>query len=405
MWGVWNQGQVPTERIIVNQSNVGSTLGGVIDSTKLYFIDGIVDCSGVSVEIPSGGISIKGYTFDISKLTCSEENHTMFTSLAGGSGNVIGVDFAIEITGAGSKVYDLISATGFDAFEFTRINYNDCTSLGVVDNYRQGLEVGTGRFGGTPELELKGTWVGGYFIDTSVVRSLLSGSYSLFKAGAGFSMLSRFRSNQNIDLPAGASFVDFSQANFENPSTLQLTGCIITRDGISDPSDSNITPNIGGDELASSWTGCKGITNTFVGGSSKVSTEVLTNISGGLPSIIEGVFVASGLQHFDSPSNGKLRHLGDNPIEYRVDFDFVLDGGANDDYAMQLFKNDGSDSQIYQQIRVVNNLSGGRDVAYFTGVANAILNKNDYLFWKVQNLSDNSNCTLELDSSWSVEER
>ena len=34
-----------------------------------------------------------------------------------------------------------------------------------------------------------------------------------------------------------------------------------------------------------------------------------------------------------------------------------------------------------------------------------ILNKNDYVFWEVTNLSDGSNCTLELDSSWSVEER
>ena len=51
----------------------------------------------------------------------------MFTSPAGGSGNVLGMDYAIEVTGAGSQVYNLVSDTGLEAFEFTRINYNDCS--------------------------------------------------------------------------------------------------------------------------------------------------------------------------------------------------------------------------------------------------------------------------------------
>ena len=131
----------------------------------------------------------------------------MFTSPAGGSGNLLGQDFAIEITGTGSEVFDVVSDTGAEALEFSRVNYNDCTSLGTIDNYRQGLEVGTGRFGGTPELTLKGVWSGGYFIDTSIVRSLTDGAYTLYKAGTGLSMASRFRSNQNIDLPASASFL------------------------------------------------------------------------------------------------------------------------------------------------------------------------------------------------------
>ena len=53
----------------------------------------------------------------------------------------------------------------------------------------------------------------------------------------------------------------------------------------------------------------------------------------------------------------------------------------------------------------INDLQGGRDVAYFTGMANAMLNQNEYLFWQVTNITDNTNCTLELDSSFSVEER
>ena len=137
--------------VIVNQSNLASTLGGTIDSTKVYFLDGAVDFTGtgLNIEVPAGGINIKGSTFDVSKIICSDAAYTLFTSAIGGSGDVLGVDYAVEVTGAGSQVYNLTDATGFNAFEFTRINYNNCTSLGEINGYRQGLESGTGRFGGT----------------------------------------------------------------------------------------------------------------------------------------------------------------------------------------------------------------------------------------------------------------
>ena len=262
-------------RVMVKQA---SDFSGAIDSTKQYFIDGIIDMGSTSIEIPQGGLSITGYSFDLSKLISSAAAYTMFTSPVTGSGNVLGMDYAVEVTGLGSQVYDLVSDTGFEAFEFTRINYNDCSSLGSIDNYRQGLEIGTGRFGGKPELTLVGAWVGGYFIDTSIVRSLVDGAYSLFSAGAGFSMASRFRSNQNVDLPASASFLDFSAANFVNPSTLQLDGCLITREGVFDATDTNIIPNVAASALVCEWMGNNGIDNTFTGGEAIVSTEVETTI-------------------------------------------------------------------------------------------------------------------------------
>ena len=137
-----------SSRVIVNQSNVATTLGGVIDSTKNYFIDGIIDLGTTQITVPTTGITISGYSFDLSALTSSEDNYTMFISesIAIGSGNVLGSDYYVSVTGANSKVYELYDATGFNAFEFTRINYIDCTSLGDIYDYRQGLESGTGRF-------------------------------------------------------------------------------------------------------------------------------------------------------------------------------------------------------------------------------------------------------------------
>jgi hypothetical protein len=315
-------------------------------------------------------------------------------------------DFFIEVSGTGSKVYDLYDATGFNAIELIRINYNDCSSLGDLHDYRQGLEQGTGRFGASPSLTLHGTWIGGFRVSTSIVRSMSDTTTApLFCSGTAFVMNSRFLTDINCDLGTLQPLLDFNDTNFPNPSTLELRDTIVTRDGVVSPNDPNITPNIDAANLSCSWKDNNGVNNTFVGGIATVTTEIETTIGVGLPFILLGTFTNSDLQHFDSPANGQLRHLGTNPKEYTVNFDFVLDGGSNQTYKIELVKNDGSPVVTYQQTRVINNLQGGRDVAYFTGLANIILNQNDFVYWQVTNLTDSSNCTLELDSSYSVEER
>ena len=92
--------------VIVKQDNIATTLGGTIDSTKVYILDGIIDFTGtgLSIEVPAGGVNIIGTTFDVSKLICNDAAYTLFTSPVGGSGNILGVDYAVEITGAGSQV-------------------------------------------------------------------------------------------------------------------------------------------------------------------------------------------------------------------------------------------------------------------------------------------------------------
>ena len=398
--------------IVVNQSNIATTLGSTIDSTKVYVLDGIVDFSGtgLKIEVPSGGVNIVGTTFDVSKMICSDTNYTLFTSAVGGSGNILGQDYAVEITGSNSKVYDLTDATGLNAFEFSRINYNNCTSLGEINGYRQGLEVGSGRFGGKPELTLSGTWLGGYFIDTSIVRSLDDGAYTLFKAGTGFVMSSRFRSNMNIDLPASASFFDFAPANFTTPSTLQMTGVIISRNGVFDATDSNITPNISATDLVSSWDDNNGVPNTFEGGSIRVTTEVATPINtiGVYKDLAATLWTSADLQHFDNPSGNQLRHLGNTPREYKVVADFTLDSASNDVLTLRVSKWDASASSasvILDQSRQVNSLVGGRDVAFFNINTNTTLSQNDYVFLEIANQTSTVNVTAELDSYYIVEER
>lgn len=386
-------------------------LQGTLDSTKVYILDGIIDFtgSGFNIEVPAGGLNLVGYTFNTSKIICSDSGYTLFTSPVGGSGDLLGIDYAIEVTGSGSQVYDLVSATGNEAFEFSRINYNNCTSLGAIDNYRQGLEVGTGRFGGTPELTLKGEWSGGYFIDTSIVRGLTDGAYSLYKAGDGFTMASRFRSNQNIDLNSTVRFFDFGPSNFANASTVQLVGCIVSRNGVFDAGDSTIVPYMLASNLASQWSYNNGLMNTFVGGELTISVEEATTILvAGEFVDLAGTWTASDLQHFDEPTNGQLRHLGQSPIEYKVTGSIVLDSNGNNVVSVRIViwrAETSSFENAKTQTRVVDNLQGGRDVAYFSLADNIILNQNDYVKLQVANLSTTSNITAEFDSFFNVEAR
>ena len=400
------------DRIIVNQSNYTTTLGGTIDSTKEYFLDGIIDMGTTQITVPSTGLNLTGYNFDVSGLVSSEDNYTMFISDVGGSGNVIGKDYKVDVTGVNSQVYDLTDATGFNAFEFARINYNGCTSLGEINGYRQGLETGTGRFGGSPVLTLSGTWLGGYRITTSIVRGMSdTTAQPLFKAGTGFVMNSRFLSDANIDLGTLQPFVDFAPSNFPNSGTLQLQEMIITRDGVLDADDTNITPNITSDDLSSYWKRNNGLPNTYVGGTVSVVTEVTTTITTSDTYVdVEGVFLTTGAEHFTGNADGELTHDGVSPREFTFTGNLTIEGSANRELGVRFVKWDDSTSSFVnldytETIRPVNSFVGGRDVAFFPISYGGTLDQNDYLKLQVKNITDTSNVSLEIGSYYSIQER
>lgn len=403
-------------RIVVTTANFASTLGGTIDSTKEYYLDGIVDPQGVGIEIPAGGLTIRGASFDISGLVDTSNSYTMFTSPVGGSGNLLLTDIFVQTSGTSSQLFDIFSDDGFKAVEMNRVNFIACTSMGTIDNYRQGLELGTGRFVGSPSLTLAGTWVGGYRITTSIVRSLSSGMTDpLFKAGAGFSMSSRFLTDINIDLPASAAFCDFTPAQFANPSTVQVRGAIFTRNGVSDAEDPNIFSNIDQTDLCSDWQNNNGLKNTFEGGVITVDGEQSTTIN--TIDVWESLDMGStalvtDLVHYDSLAVGAglgLRHLGNNPREYRYVCDLIVDGNPNRELEVALAKYDSvamTTTLLPEtiQVRQVNNIVGGRDVAFFNMYGRVALDQNDYVFLQVRNRTDTANVTVEDGSRFTIEE-
>lgn len=383
-----------------------SDFSGQLRSDVVYFIDGQIDMGSVSIEVPQGGLYLSGHNFDVSGLYSSEPNYTMFTSPASGSGNLLGDSYSLSVTGAGSQVYDITGDTGNEAFEFDKVNYNNCVSLGEITNYRQGLEIGTGRFGGTPELTMSGSW-NGYRITTSIVRGI-SNMTALFKTGTALTIGGRFVSDINCDLPATGALFDFSASNITNDESMILQGCYITRQGVIDPSDSAIYPNLSHTSVKSNWDSNTGLPNTTKYIKGVTTAEVATTVAliNTYYPLLGTITLEKNVQ-FDMPANGEYRLLTGNGT-YQISGDIAIEGTANDviDLRVTLSGDGGSTwpTEVNHIRRVINNLAGGRDVAFFPISFIQDIKKDERLRIEVENKTAARNVTMELDSYFIVTE-
>ena len=214
----------------------------------------------------------------------------------------------------------------------------------------------------------------------------------------------------NVDLPAGVGFADFVAADFPNSNTFQLEDMLVTRAGVYNNHDPLYTPNLSESSLASRWVNNVGLHNTHVGGKSSVTTEVVTPISvvGTAVEVTQPTWTSDHLDHFDVPSSGRLRHLGSFPTSFKVHLDIVIDSLAGDNVRLEVWVRDTSaatDSKIYEAVRVVNNLQGGRDVCYFNPQLFADLYEDDEIYLKVANQTTTADITLELTSTMLVSAR
>ena len=402
--GAWQDYVLSSTTIVVTDA---SQLSGTLDSSKIYLVDGEVDMGGTTITVPSGGLTIKGLGIDASGLVSSNASYTMFN----GGGNLFLNDLYFDVSGTGSQVFDLVGVSNFEAIEIVRVNFNNCTSLGEIDGYRQGLEDGTGRFGGTPALTFSGAWAGGYAIRTSIVRILSAGmTGALFKEGTTFTMGSRFFSDANVDLPASAAFCDFQASNFTADSLFQLRGMIITRNGVRDASDSNITPNLVNTELESSFRDNQGIPNTHEGGELVMSTQAATTIGATSTFVtVAGTWSSNSLEHFDSPSNGQLRNLGADPREFWCTCMLSVEGAtANDDIQARVRVFDSSASTWINypaSFGQVGNFTGGRDVVQLHIQRAITMDQNDYAELQVANVTSTANLTVEDGSFFIIQRR
>lgn len=380
-----------------------SDFSPTLRSDVVYFIDGVVDMGSQSIEVPAGGLYLSGHNFDVSQLVSSADNYTMFTSPVGGSGNILGADFTLTASGANSSVWGISGATGDEAIEFDKVNFNNCTSLGFIDNYRQYLEVGSGRFGGTPVLEFRGVWNGAR-ISTSIVRGL-SDLSALFKAGAGLTFSGRFITDINCDLPANGALLDFSESEIIGDESLLLQGAFITRQGSINPKDTGITPNITAESVKSNWESNTGLPNTNKYIKSVVTAQASTPIAAiNTYYPLLGTFTNEKAVHFSQSSPGEyecLTGIGD----FIITGDLSIQGTANDLIDIRVTKStDGGatyPTELNHISRLINNLVGPNDVAFFPINFITNLAKGDRVRVEVENKTA-ANSVIARDDSFII---
>lgn len=382
----------------VVQVTTASDLSGTLDSAKLYLVTRAVDMGSTSITVPSGGLNIQGWGFDVSSLYTTEPSHTLFVSDPT-SGNLLMSNITITTSGASSQVFDL-TGTGVEALEFKSVNFIDCTSRGTVTDYRQGLDEGCGYIGGTPELTLDGAW-NGYRISTSIALNM-DNMTALFIAGGTLTMDGRFITDINCDLPATGALLDFAPGNINRDESLILDGCRVTRNGAIDPSDTTIYPNIDQASVKSSWSNNTGLPNTRRYIKGVCTSEVLTTISAiDTYTPLLGTITVSSESHFDEPANGEFRLLT-GTADVNVIGDITIDGTSGDTIDLRVTKStdDGATfpTEINHVRRVINNLAGADDVAFFSINFIATMNKNDRIRIEVENKTSSDNVTQVADS-------
>ena len=375
---------------------------GVIDSTKQYILGGNIDMGTTSIDLSGGkDISIRGADFNVSGLFSTEDNYTLFTGSDAGNVNLF--DIGIDISGANSNVYELTGNTGFEAIEVSRVNYNNCTSLGYLDNYRQGLEVGTGRFGGTPSLEFRGSWVGGYRITTSIVRSLTNSVFSLFKCAIGQTFNSRFGGNPNVDLPANVTFLEATETNFNNDNSVQLQDALFSGDGsvFNGLNETNKKVRV-------SNTG--GIQNTYVGGFWSLTAESTTLILLANTYVkLAGTTTYNGLTWFsDGGGDNSLTYDSTEPIKVKTEFVGSFTGSNNRSFSIRFRVWDNSASAYIDYAETTFTTNGGilSDRAESVVLISPFIeiNQNDRIEVWIENNTDVTDVTALLNSRLIVEE-
>lgn len=369
-----------------------------IDSSKVYKIDGVIDFTGtgLNIVVPSSGFTYRGLGSGVSKLKCDDSNYTLFTSPVGGSGNILGNDCSLSTSGLNSKVYSLVDSTGFNAVELVGINYDDCTSLGSLDGYRQGLEVNTGRFGGKPELELRGTWLGGFRQSTSIINNIEDVT-AIFKAGTGFNFSGRFQTDVLANMPTLGALIDFSDSNVVNDESLIINGARVTRGGIADSGDTTLYPNIDHKSVKSNWSNNTGMPNTKKYIKSYCSAEIATTVSD-----IEtyypllGTMVVEKATQLSMPVNGQYELLTGDGL-FNILGTIQIKGNSGELIDLRVTLSDDNFSTVTEVNHIqleISNLTGSNDFATFSVNFIQELRKGDRLRLEVENKTSATNVTM-----------
>lgn len=240
-----------------------SQLLGNLSSDVLYLIDGSFSLlAGETIVVPVGGLNIMGYSFYSSRIASyGVANHTIFTSPAGGSGNLIIHNIAFNATGTGAKVFDIIDVDGTHAVEMVTVNFEGCKSIGKLKNYRQGTGITIGFYGCADGLMLSGTWTGFKLTNTNCFGFGSTGT--LFKKDVDTIFSNRLYLEINADFQTGSKLADFEASNFSLNELFQINASILKYNGtINDANATDVIPNIKANDVKCLWRSNVGLPDT-----------------------------------------------------------------------------------------------------------------------------------------------
>lgn len=371
-----------------------------VDSSKTYIPDGIIDMGTTSIEVPEGGITIGGIagSRETARLISSADNYTMFTSPAGGySGNVIFDNFSVFVTGTNSKVFDLDNAGNSGALDITIFNFENCTSIGDLTDYRQFFLSAGGFINCLDGLTFNGAWSGLVVTDSIAIAS---GDIDLIKAGPGATFSGSVRSNANFLLVGGGStFMDFAPANILADEGLILNGFRTTA--------TNAMPNMPRSNVRARYSNCRGLRNTYPGGQWTITATAATVIPAkDTPVKMAGTTTYSDLQWFSNTTNNAFVYDSTTPLEAVVNGVVSFSDGSNNEINVIIRQWDNSAGSYINlaQSGVVTVNSGGRAEGVSL-LAYCELHKDDRIELWVENKTGSSNITAELGGILAVRER
>jgi len=388
--------------VVIRQA---SQLAGVLDSTKRYVIDGVIDMGTQSITVPTGGLFIAGLGFGISSLESTESNYTMFVTTSGSfSGDLFlnGCDFSV--TGTSSKIFDVDNDENSNAIEFVDCNFVGCTSLGNIKDYRQLLTSNVAFIATEDGLTFDGTWSGGAAILQTILIGIGAG-VTMFKEGTSLTFAGSVRSDMNaLLINATTVLFDFVEGNILADGGFDLADVRVN------PAATGAIPNIPATSEKARFRNNVGIANTFVGSAYTFTTAVSTGALT-VDTLVKmpGATTYTDEFWFSNSTNNAAIYDSSLPTEIEVDFNLSFSGGNNDEMVVQVRQFDDSASAFVDiGPEFTATLNGGPSGSRAEGISGFVytsIAENDRIEIWIKNISDGTAITPIVGGSVIIKER
>lgn len=228
----------------------------VLSPATTYIIDGTLTLlTGEYIQVPAGGLTIAGYGFDVSQINKNVAGQSIFTSPVGNSGNFVSRDMQY-MSGLGS-VFNITDSDGSHAIELNDVNFQSCSSLGIIKGYRQFTGTTCGFYSCKDGFQLSGNWTG-FKLTNSNVLNFNTGTFIKKDTNTLFS--NRLYLDLNLSFQTGAKLSDFSESNFSSDELFQINNTLLKVNNIiDDVNTTSVLPNITANNPKSRWTNSLGL--------------------------------------------------------------------------------------------------------------------------------------------------